>query len=127
MAHAALHFSIGLAAGMILQAPALRHAWKRGREQAPAVLRWLLVSWALGTWAIIPSLLRYAGLPDSFCHGWWMNLFLFHPLINDYGPHGTIIGGALLVSALSFQYALIVAAIITTRCASHKSGRFFHH
>lgn len=111
MAHAALHFAVGLAAGMAVQAPALRRAWDQGRELAPAVMRWLLVSWGLGFWAIIPSLLRYAGVPAGFCNGWWMNLFLFHPLINHFGPHGTIIGAALFVAGFSFQYAVLVAAI----------------
>lgn len=115
MAHTALHFSIGLAAGMALQAPALRRVWKQGRQLAPAVARWLLVSWAAGLWAIVPSLLRYAGLPESFCSGWWMNLFLLHPLINQFGPHGTLIGGALLVALCSFQYTLVVAAIVKAR------------
>lgn len=119
MAHAALHFSIGLAAGMALQAPPLRKAWNRSQELAPAVMRWLLVSWALGTWAIIPSLLRYAGLPEAFCHGWWMNLFLFHPLINQLGPHGTIIGGVMFVTGFTFQYAMIVAAIKTKHHQDH--------
>ncbi len=115
MAHAALHFAAGMAVGMAVQGPLLRRTWNRGRELAPAILRWLCLSWLLGTWGIIPSLLHYAGLPDAFCNGWWMNLFLFHPLINRWGPHATIIGAVALVGSFVFQYALILAAILKTR------------
>ncbi|MEI6788979.1 MAG: hypothetical protein WCL49_10935 [bacterium] len=111
MAHAALHFAIGLAAGMATQAPRLKQAWTKGKNVAPTVLRWLVVSWSLGVWAIVPSLLRYAGVPEGFCNGWWMNLFLLHPLINQFGPHGTIIGAVAFVIGFTFQYALILAAI----------------
>ncbi len=114
MAHAALHFAVGLATGMAIQAPRIRQAWTRGQKLAPTVWRWLWLSWLMGTWAIVPSLLRYMGLSDSFCGGWWMNLFLFHPLINHWGPHGTIIGSVALVACFVFQYTVIVAAIRKT-------------
>lgn len=111
MAHAAFHFAAGLVVGMALQAPATRRAWKENRPLAPAMRRWLVTSWGTGLWAIIPSLLRYAGMPESFCNGWWMNLFLLHPLINRWSHHATIIGGSGLVACLVLQYIVILAAI----------------
>jgi len=96
---------------MAVQAPRLKQAWTQGKDVAPTVLRWLAVSWSLGVWAIVPSLLRYAGVPEGFCNGRWMNLFLLHPLINQFGPHGTIIGAVVFVIGFTFQYALILAAI----------------
>jgi len=111
MAHASFHFAAGLAVGMALQTPSLRQAWDRGREIAPSVLRWMAWSWAFGVWAIIPSLLRYAGCPESLCNGWWMNVFLLHPVVNRWGPHATIIGGVAFVLCFSFQYTVILAGI----------------
>ena len=115
MAHAALHFTAGMVVGMVVLAPMLHRNWQAGCKLAPTVMSWLLGSWGTGIWAIIPSLLRYAGLPESFTGGWWMNLFLFHPLINHRGPHATIIGAALLVGTFITQYTLIVMAIIRVR------------
>lgn len=123
MAHAALHFAAGLAVGMALQSPRLRTALTAGRNIAPTVMRWLGISWGLGLWAIIPSLLRYAGVPESFCGGWWMNLFLFHPLLNHYGPHATIIGAVAFVAGFGFQYAVILAAIVRCRSAGKQNPR----
>jgi len=115
MADAAFHFATGMALGMTLATPRLRQAWDQGRPLAPEILRWLATSWLLGAWALAPSLLRYAGLPESFCHGWWMNLFLFHPLINRLGPHATIIGAAAFVACFALQYGVILLAIKTIR------------
>ena len=115
MAHATLHFTAGLVVGMALVTPPLRQAWEQKRQIASTTLRWLLTSWALGLWAIIPSLLRYSGIPEGFCSGWWMNLFLFHPLINHFGPHATIIGAAAFVACFMLQYTVILAGIKTVR------------
>ncbi len=97
--------------GMAAQLPLLRRGWGQHRERPKALLRWLYRSWALGVWAIIPSLLRYAGVPADFCKGWWMNLFLFHPLINQWGFHATIIGGVTLVGTFVLQYGVILVAL----------------
>ena len=111
MADASLHFAVGMAAGILCQTPALRRAWGRTGGVAVPLTRWITVSWALGFWAIVPSLLRYSGLPGAFCSGWWMNLFLLHPLINRFGPHATIIGAAAMVAGFALQYTIILTAI----------------
>lgn len=107
-----------MVAGMTVLTPLLHRNWQSGRRLTPSVMRWLLTSWGAGIWAVIPSLLHYAGLPESFSGGWWMNLFMFHPLINQHGPHATIIGAALMVVTFILQYTVIVAAIIRTRDGS---------
>lgn len=111
MADASFHFAAGMATGMLLAAPRLYRAWERGTPLAPEVLRWLATSWGLGFWSIIPSLLGYIGLPASLCQGWWMNLFLLHPLINHHGPHATIIGGAALATCYVAQYLVVLASL----------------
>lgn len=115
MAHATLHFAAGLSTGMMVMGPSLRRAWDHALELPPSVGRWMAASWGLGFWAVIPSLLHFAGMPDSLCQGWWMNLFLFHPLINQHGPHATIIGSASFVGAFAFQYGVILLAIRSRR------------
>lgn len=117
MAHTALHFAAGLAIGMAIQSPVVREAWNRGRGLAPAVMRGLVVSWGLGLWAVVPSLMNYLGVPHAICTGWWMNLFLFHPLINRWGPHATILGAAALTAGFIAQYAMILAALLRIRSA----------
>lgn len=115
MAHAALHFTLGMAAGMAVLAPAVRRAWRGDGSLATALGRWVLGAWAGGFIAIVPSLLRYAGLPPGFCGGWWMNVFLLHPLINALLPQSVIAGGVAFMGTLAFQYGMILAAILRVR------------
>lgn len=111
MAHAALHFAAGMTAGMVLLAPRLKQAWQTRSHLYAAVKWWILAAWGLGFTAIIPSLLKYAGLPESFCSGWWMNVFLLHPLINHFLPQNLILASFIFGSLIAFQYLIIVAAI----------------
>ncbi len=112
MAHAALHFAAGMTVGMLLLAPRLKRAWHERRQLYCAVKWWLLAAWGLGLTAIVPSLLRYAGLPESFCAGWWMNLFLLHPLINLLLPQNLILASLLFSGLIALQYLVILAAIL---------------
>lgn len=115
MADASLHFALGMAAGMALTAAPVKRAWETGNQLAPAVWRSLRAAWGLGIWAIVPSLLHLLGTPPELSQGWWMNLFLFHPLINHVGRHATLIGAFALVAGLAFQYALVLAALLRIR------------
>lgn len=119
MAHAAFHFSIGMTAGMVLLAPQLKRAWQQRERIYPAVKWWVLAAWSLGFTAIIPSLLGYAGLPESFCSGWWMNFFLLHALINHLFAQHLIMSSLVFGGLLSLQYLVILAAIqrVTTKPA----------
>jgi len=111
MAHAALHFAAGMTTGMVLLAPRLRQAWQTRTQVYAAVKWWILAAWGLGFTAIIPSLLRYAGLPESFVSGWWMNLFLFHPLLNRFLPQNLILASFLFGSLIALQYGVILAGL----------------
>lgn len=111
MAHAALHFAAGMTAGMVLLAPRLKQAWQTRTRLYDAVKWWILAAWGLGFAAIIPSLLRYAGLPESVCSGWWMNVFLFHPLINWLLPQNLILASFIFGSLIALQYLVILAAL----------------
>lgn len=125
MAHTALHFSAGLALGMAVTLPAVVRALRRPADRralAASCTRWVAVSWMLGTLACIPNFMRYAGLPEWFCGGWWMNAFLFHPLIDRLVHGGTLIGGAVLVAGLSGQYAGVLLALGVARLR----GRQYH-
>ena len=112
MAHTALHFTVGMVVGMVALAPRVRAAFQTRRHLAPAIRQWLAAAWGLGVFAVIPSLLGFVGLSPGFCSGWWMNLFLFHPLLNSIVTRGMIAGGFGLVACFVLQYACIVAAIV---------------
>jgi hypothetical protein len=115
MAHAALHFALGMTVGMAVTAPRLRRAWQAGEAIAPAMLRSLVASWTLGVIAIVPSLLRYAGIPASFCGGWWMNVFMLHPLLNACLPQSTLAGSAAFMGVFIAQYLGLLTAIVRVR------------
>ena len=111
MAHTALHFSLGLAIGTIIPAPSVFKQFMRtGRKSGPLRL-WLLASYALGTFATVPNILRSLGVPEIVCSGWWMNLFLFHPLIDRLENGGMLIGELILVGCFSFQYLALLLAL----------------
>lgn len=118
MAHAAFHFAVGCAAGIVLATPRLAAAWQSRTGLAPAVSRWLAVSWVAGVLAIVPSLLRYAGVPAAFCVGWWMNIFALHPFINHHLPSLTIAGTTMFVGEFAAQYLVILAALARVRRTS---------
>jgi len=111
MAHAALHFAAGAAAGMAVAAPALVRAWRMNDRLAPPMTRWIVVSWAAGFWALIPSFLRHWGAPAGVCEGWWMNVFVFHPQLDAAVRGGAILGPAALAAVLAAQYAAVLAAL----------------
>ncbi len=111
MAHAALHFAAGMTAGMVLMAPRLKRAWQTRTHLYAAVKWWVLAAWGLGFISIIPSLLRYAGLPESFCTGWWMNIFLLHPLMNWLLPQNLILASFIFEGLIALQYFIILASL----------------
>jgi len=97
MAHAALHVAVGMAAGMALTARRTLRACRTRQHVAAHLRAWVGVAWLLGGFALVPSMLRHAGLPAWVCEGWWMNLFGLHPLLNRLVPGGQIVGPAALL------------------------------
>lgn len=111
MAHSVIHFSAGLLIGAAAGLPRLTWNWRRREKLAPAVGRWLVQSYATALFAIVPSLLRLVGLPEKLCSGWWMNLFLFHPLMNQMIRGGTIAAAFLIIVLPACQYGLLLFLI----------------
>ena len=111
MAHTALHFSLGMAIGSATLLPAVAKAWRAGRPVAGAVGRWLAGAYALGVYAVVPSLLGWVGLPPALCSGWWMNVFLLHPLINRFARGGMIAAGAAIIVCFALPYAVLLLGI----------------
>lgn len=116
MAHSAIHFSIGMIAGSIATFPTIITAWRNSTPLAKKIRRWLLISYATGIYAIIPSLLGWIGVPASICQGWWMNIFLLHPLINKIGETGRLFP-AIIAVFLCFvvPYLIILVALFQAK------------
>jgi len=108
MSHAAIHVALGLIAGALLTLPRLARAWVRKRPLARACGRWLVLSYALGVYALIPSILGRLGVPPAVCQSEWMNLFLLHPWIRQMGPGGKAVGAAVIGTVFAAQYGLLL-------------------
>lgn len=117
MAPTMLQLAIGVAAGTALQAPRLAAAWRAGRPLARPIARWMAGAWALGAFAIVPSIFRWAGVPAPFCEGWWMNIFLLNPLVGAMKTGDALLGEAALAALFALQYGVLVAAVRRTRRA----------
>ena len=111
MANPAYHLFAGTATGALVTAPLLYRAWRNGKNVSRPFRKWLLLSYAVGLFAAVPNILSLAGLPDGFCSGWWMNLFLFHPLIDRFEKGGMLIGITGITALFSMQYLLLLTAI----------------
>ena len=114
MAQSTLHFALGMIAGTAMSFPPLLRARLAGAKLSRHFTGWFLLAYGLGIYAIVPSLLRRAGVPDAVCDGWWMNLFLFHPLLDRLKDGGILLGEILVASGFILQYSLLLAAI--SRC-----------
>jgi hypothetical protein len=115
MAHAALHFSVGMMTGMGVLAPRVLRALRARAPAAVAMRQWVVAAWLLGVYALVPSFLPHIGVPTGLCNGWWMNVFLFHPLLNVLIPRGTLLGELALLACLAFQYACVLAVLIRVK------------
>ncbi|MBN1558560.1 MAG: hypothetical protein JW951_10500 [Lentisphaerae bacterium] len=111
MAHSALHFSLGMAAGTAVACRPLLRARRAGARLAPVYGRWLLLCYGLGCYAVIPSLLRRCGVSESVVSAGWMNVFLLHPLLTRLKPGGGLLGPAALLVCLTAQYAWLLLAL----------------
>ena len=111
-AHATFHFFLGAAAGMGLLLPCI---WSAARDQRPLsgpLLRWLLVAYGLGLWAVVPNVLGHLGVPQEICDGWWMNAFLLHPLIDRVQDGGKLLGEVGMTMIFCTQYLVLVTSRI---------------
>jgi hypothetical protein len=118
MAHANFHMAAGMAtATMITLWPVVR-AWRARAALAPPVGRMLLASYALGVWALVPSLLTTIGFPQRIHRDWWANAFLGHAVISERVRGGLLVGELVLAAVMTFHYAVLVAAIARARRSS---------
>ena len=115
MAHSALHFSIGVALGSAATLHTVAREWLSGGKLSRSIGRWILISYGLGLYAIIPSLLRWIGIPESITHGWWMNVFLLHPILTRFRAGGMIPAGFAIFFCFVIPYSVILAAILRAR------------
>ena len=120
MAHSTMHFAVGLAVGTALLIPAVLKKIRDCEKTSAATGKLLAVSYTLAFTAIIPNLLRHSGIPDTFCSGWWMNLFFFNPLLDKLKSGGMLIGEVLILLFFCIHYAIIIAGI--TRTNTHTAA-----
>lgn len=110
-ADSTVHFALGMLTGMILFIHPVIRDKIAGRKLAPAFKTWLIMSYGIAVFAIIPNILRRIGVPDTICNGWWMNIFLLHPLINRLKHGGMLIGRIGIIACFTIQYILLLTAI----------------
>ncbi|NQU41621.1 MAG: hypothetical protein HQ523_16880 [Lentisphaerae bacterium] len=120
MMHSTIHFSLGMLLGTALTYRPILAARRQGKRLAPLLRRWLIIAYALGVYAIIPNLLRRAGVPHDLCEAWLMNVFLFSPLLNRLMQGGTMPGQFLLSMLVASQYSALIWAV--HRATSHKKA-----
>jgi hypothetical protein len=107
MTNTVFHVAIGMAVGTGIFLPAVFRTLKNKQDAAIPIRNWLLAAYGLGAWAILPGALTRLGVAD----GWWMNVFLLHPLINRMKHGGALVGEILLVFLFVLQYTTILVAI----------------
>ena len=112
MAHVLLHYSLGVACVTLPTLPALIQQCRTGRPVARWLGRRLVLAHVLGLFATIPGGLPAIGIPVSWCTGWWMNIFLFHSLLDRLKPGGALIAELSTVVLFGLQYALVLYALI---------------
>lgn len=116
MAHSILHFSTGLALATAAYIPSLTRMFSRNLPHKSTITgNFLASSYAAGIFAIIPALLHRIGLPAWFCDGWWMNIFILHPLIDKLKNGGLLLGELLFAGCLVFQYAVLMYALYSIK------------
>lgn len=111
MTHSALHAAFGMLLATALFAPRLLRALRRDDRPSRTIGAWLLISYAAGLYAVVPSLLLHAGVPAGICSAQWMNIFLLHPLLTRMRLGGTIVASATLAVLFAMQYAAVLLAI----------------
>jgi len=111
MAHSAIHFSVGMIVGTIITLKPLICAWRCGGRLAGRLAKALTTSYALGLYAILPSLLRHFGLSERYAGAWWMNAFLLHPLLSKLKAGGTVLGPVVLSLCFAAQYLCLLAIV----------------
>jgi hypothetical protein len=96
---------------MALTCRPLLAAWKRGAPLAAPLRRWLVVAYGLGVYAIVPNLLRRAGVAHRICESGIMNIFLLSPTLNRLMQGGSITGPFVMGFLIAVQYGVLLRAV----------------
>ena len=107
MAHTIFHFAVGMAIGTAVLFPPVYRSLTGNGNAAKPMRNWLLAAYGLGTWAVLPGALKWLGIAD----GWWMNIFLLHPLINRFKNGGVLVGELLVTFFFVLQYVTVLIAL----------------
>ncbi len=111
MAQSTLHFAFGMAIGSAWALPQLWQRWKRRAALTGVIGRWLLLSYGLGLYATLPSILRRASNGAEWATDTWANIFLFYPLIERLNTPSIALGEFCIAACFAAQYGLILLAI----------------
>ncbi len=117
MAHATLHFAVGFLVGTAFALPGLLRRLRRGGRLSPGFAYWILLSYGLGVWAVMPHLLYRVGAPFGLREQLWANLFVGYPLIHRFGWGGVFLGTAACTALIAGQYTCLLIAVA---CASRR-------
>jgi hypothetical protein len=111
MAHANLHMAAGMLLGTAVTIIPVARAYLSRAPLSRPVGRMLVAAYALGIWALVPNLVSAAGGPASIHHSPLSNIFILHALIDRTKDGGLLIGEALMVALLAFQYGVLLLAL----------------
>ncbi len=139
MAQSTFHFGFGMLCATVCTIKPVIQAWCAARipegRQSPAaavaapnvptlssaIARWCLWSYAIGTLAVFPAVVRrMTGMEPT--HPAW-NLFVGYPLIDRLPLPSIILGEILMGSILGAQYGLILLAIYRHRARLSSTRR----
>jgi len=115
MAHANFHMAVGMSVGVVATLVPVARAWLAKAPVARPVARLLVISYALGVWALVPTLVSAAGGPAGIHHARWADLFVLHASIDAREPGGLLKGELIITTLVVLQYALLVAALVRAR------------
>lgn len=111
MAHVLLHYSLGVAVVTLPALGGLVGLLRERKNVATWLGKRLLAAHAIGLFAALPGLLPAMGISEPWCQGWWMNLFLFHPLIDQFKSGGALLAELAILALFALHYAMVLVAI----------------
>ena len=115
MAHSILHLAIGLTLGTIYMLATAPVIFVNQEPASRHLRKCLLLTAGLAIWSVMPNLCRRVGLPESFCAGWWMNIFFLHPFLDSVKTGGKIFGVAWTALCFAFYYVVLLVGIRNAR------------
>ncbi len=111
MAQSTLHFALGMTVGSLWVVPAVLRHWKKQLPLTRVIGRWLLLSYGLGLYATLPSILRRISSGAEWATSGWTHIFLLYPLIEKLNAPSIGLGELAIAACFSAQYGLILLAI----------------